>query len=205
MLLAVTLPRGGRWVERMAGGVGRPWGTTSTVPHRFVLARLAAACVARAVRPNSPLLSAAAVAMDYLMEPAGLYWQSRWTADRLSCDARARLCCGAGGRAGLSCGGRRTVLIVSLDTHRTVLRCPRRTVLRRRRQGWMAATMIARLAGGGVGTYVRWIPIIWDRSWGIRYICMWDTDFWIWDLIWAWTGRFNLIEFGGGGCTGANL
>jgi hypothetical protein len=60
--------------------------------------------------------------------------------------------------AGLSCVGRRTVLIVSLDTRKTVLGCPRRTVLRRR-QGWTAAAVIARLAGGE-GTYVRWIPLI---------------------------------------------
>jgi hypothetical protein len=59
--------------------------------------------------------------------------------------------------AGLSCVGRRTVLIVSLDTCKTVLRCPRRTVLRRRQQGWTAAAVIARLAnsGGDRRTYVR--------------------------------------------------
>jgi hypothetical protein len=64
--------------------------------------------------------------------------------------------------AGLSCVGRRTVLIVSLDTRKTVLRCPRRTVLRRRRrQGWTAAAVIAHLAGGGS-----------DRR---RYVCEMDT------------------------------
>jgi hypothetical protein len=62
--------------------------------------------------------------------------------------------------AGLSCVGRRTVLIVSLDTRKTILRCPRRTVLRRR-QGWTAAAVIARLAGGGD-----------DRR---RYVCEMDT------------------------------
>jgi hypothetical protein len=62
---------------------------------------------------------------------------------------------------GLSCVGRRTVLIVSLDTHKTVLRCPRRTVLRRRQHGWTAAAVIARLASGGG-----------DRR---RYVCEMDT------------------------------
>jgi hypothetical protein len=56
--------------------------------------------------------------------------------------------------AGLSCVGRRTVLIVSLDTRKTVLRCPHWTVLRRRQQGWTATAVI------GKGTYVRWIPLI---------------------------------------------
>jgi hypothetical protein len=64
--------------------------------------------------------------------------------------------------AGLSCVGRRTVLIVSLDTRKTVLRCPCRTVLRRRRQGWTAAAVIACLAGGGG-----------DRR---RYVCEMDTS-----------------------------
>jgi hypothetical protein len=63
--------------------------------------------------------------------------------------------------ARLSCVDRRTVLIVSLDTRKTVLRCPRRTVLRRRRQGWTATAVIARLAGGGG-----------DRR---RYVCEMDT------------------------------
>jgi hypothetical protein len=63
--------------------------------------------------------------------------------------------------AGLSCIGRRTVLIVSLDTRKTVLRCPRRTVLRRRQHGWAAAAVIARLASGGG-----------DRR---RYVCEMDT------------------------------
>jgi hypothetical protein len=63
--------------------------------------------------------------------------------------------------AGLSCVGCRTVLIVSLDTRKTVLRCPRRTVLQRRRQGWTAAAVIARLASGGG-----------DRR---RYVCEMDT------------------------------
>jgi hypothetical protein len=40
----------------MTDGVGQPRGTTSTVPRRFVLAMLAAACAARAARPNSPPL-----------------------------------------------------------------------------------------------------------------------------------------------------
>jgi hypothetical protein len=63
--------------------------------------------------------------------------------------------------ARLSCVGRRTVLIVSLDTRKTVLQCPRRTVLRRRRQGWTAVAVIARLAGGSG-----------DRR---RYVCKMDT------------------------------
>jgi hypothetical protein len=70
MLSAVTLPRGGRWAGGMAGGIGRPRDTASTVPHRFVLARLAAACTARAAWTNSPPLPAAAVAPDCLAEPA---------------------------------------------------------------------------------------------------------------------------------------
>jgi hypothetical protein len=51
--------------------------TTSTVPRRFVMARLAAACAERPARPNSPPLPAAAVTPDYLTEPAELSWQSR--------------------------------------------------------------------------------------------------------------------------------
>jgi hypothetical protein len=128
MLSAVTLPRGGRWAR-----YGQPRGIASTVPRKFVLARLAAACLAW---PNNPLLPAAAVAPDCLAEPTGLSWQSRWTAGGLSCDFHDGLSCGGGGCcAGLSCGARRTVLIVPLDTRRTVLWCPRRTVLRRRWRG----------------------------------------------------------------------
>jgi hypothetical protein len=63
--------------------------------------------------------------------------------------------------AGLSYVGRQIVLIVLLDTRKTVLRCPRRTVLRRRRQGWTAAAVIAHLAAGGG-----------DRR---RYECEMDT------------------------------
>jgi hypothetical protein len=53
----------------MADSVSRPRGIALTVPGRFVLARLAAAC---AVRPNNSPLSAAVVTPDYLAEPARL-------------------------------------------------------------------------------------------------------------------------------------
>jgi hypothetical protein len=53
----------------MADSVSWPRGIALTVPGRFVLARLAAACAAWL---NSSTLSAAAVTLDYLAEPARL-------------------------------------------------------------------------------------------------------------------------------------
>jgi hypothetical protein len=125
----------------MAGSVGRPRGTTSTMPRRFVLARLVAACRHGRTVLRCPRWSRQTV--------------SRSPSDSLDSLAGqpTRLSCGGDGRARLSCGARRTVLIVLLDT--------RRTVLRRWCKGWTAAAVIARLADG-VG----------DRR---RYVCEMDA------------------------------
>jgi hypothetical protein len=125
----------------MAGGVGWPRGTASTVPRRFVWLgwRL---CARRARRGRTVLRCPRR--------------RSRRTVSRSPSDSldslvgqSTRLSCGGDGRARLSCGACRTVLIVPLDTHRTVLRCPRRTVLQQWWQGWTAAAVIARLDSGG--------------------------------------------------------
>jgi hypothetical protein len=118
MFSAVTLPHGGQWAGGMEGGVGWPRGTTSTVPRRFVLARLHDRTILRCPWKRSRRT---------------VSWSPPGCLDSfagLSCDARVGLSCGSDDRARLSCGARRIVLILPRDTRRTVLRSSCRTILR---------------------------------------------------------------------------
>jgi hypothetical protein len=188
----------------MAGGVGRPRGTASTVPCRFVLARLAAACPARGAAEQSSAARGDGHAELSRGARETILTVSLDSRQTVSCDACARLSCEGGDRAELSCSACRTVLIVPLDTRKTVLRCPRRTVLWWRLQGWTVA-VITRLADGGdrrrhvydgycsYGTHVEEYDI------SIRGILVFEYEF----GYGLGSDRFGLIEFWG--CTGANL